>query len=343
MNRMVYGIMGGIFLLCMLVGAWFLYSEIVTVTAKDAASVQFTVETGETVAQVSARLAAQQVIRSPWLFRQLLAWNDLDTNIKAGEYTVLAPITLRRVVEALSSPETVERTITILPGWDVRDIGNYFEKEGIGTLDQWLARTGRPATKQPGSFALPDTFLFAQKPTDVGLEGYIAPDTYRVYKNASLDGILLKLVEERNSQFTDQMKIDIERSGRSLHEILTLASIIEREVKGAADKAMVADIFWRRLDTGMALQADSTVHYIVGKEGSVFTTAADRQVDSPWNTYKYPGLPPAPISNPSVESITAALYPTKNDYWFFLTTHDGEVKYAKTNDEHNMNRAKYLQ
>lgn len=323
MNQFVYKLVGGIFFVCLLIGAWFVYSELYSASAVSGET-RFDVREGESVSTLAARLEQEHTIRYAWLFRALLRWKEMDTDVKAGTYTVTSPVTIARIVAALASPETTERTITIIPGWDARDIATYVETEGIGSRDELYRIMGAPASS-----------------TD-GLEGYLAPDTYRVYKNASLDDIVSKLVAERNGQLTDQMKADIEKSGHTLHEILTMASILEREVRGEHERAMVADIFWRRLKQGWALQADSTVHYVVGKEGSVFTTAADRQVDSPWNTYKYPGLPPAPISNPSLESIMAAIYPEKNEYWYFLTDNDGVVHYAKTNDEHNVNRAKYL-
>jgi len=121
-----------------------------------------------------------------------------------------------------------------------------------------------------------------------------------------------------------------------------MASILEREVRSKDDKAIVSDLFWRRYNLNWALQADSTVHYAVRKKGDVFTTREDRDSVSPWNTYKYPGLPLGPISSPSLGSIMAAIYPEGNNYWYFLTDSDGAVHYAKNLDEHNQNVQKYL-
>jgi len=151
-----------------------------------------------------------------------------------------------------------------------------------------------------------------------------------------------KLITERESQFTDQMYADIVKSGHSVFEVLTMASILEREVRDSKDRKLVSDLFWRRYDQNWALQADSTVHYAVGKNGTVFTTAEDRDSLSPWNTYRYPGLPIGPISTPSLDSIMASIYPQSNEYWYFLTDKDGVVRYGKTLEEHNLNRQKYL-
>jgi len=126
-----------------------------------------------------------------------------------------------------------------------------------------------------------------------------------------------------------------------MHEMLTMASIIEREVRGDVDRKMISDLFWRRLDIGMALQADSTVNYVTGgKNPSI--SFVDRDIDSPYNTYKYRGLPPGPISNPSLSSIEAAIYPEQNNYFFFLTDPAGKVYYGRTLGEQGANRALYL-
>jgi UPF0755 protein len=176
----------------------------------------------------------------------------------------------------------------------------------------------------------------------VSFEGYLAPDTYRIYEDATLEEMIEKLIAERDLQFTEEMYRDIERSGRTVYEVITMASIVEREVRTTESRKKVADIFWRRYDMNWALQADSTVHYVVGKNGSVFTTREDRASLSPWNTYKYPGLPLGPISNPSLDAILATIYPEPNDDWYFLTTDEGEVKYAKTIEQHNANVSAYL-
>jgi UPF0755 protein len=256
-------------------------------------------------------------------------------------------VTLARVVEALKNPNMTEREITILPGWSLRDIGDYLEKEGLAKKDVFFDLVGESAVNYAGSSVAPplldyDFRVLDDKIKAVSYDGYLAPDTYRIYKDATVEDIVFRLMEERDAQFDDRMYADIERAGRSVYEVLTLASIVEREVRTPEDKAIVADIFWRRYDLNWALQADSTVHYAVNKKGNVFTTSEDRATLSPWNTYRYPGLPLGPISMPSLSSITATIYPNTNEYWYFLTTHEGEVQYAKTLEEHNANVQRYL-
>lgn len=342
--------------LCLLAGFWFAYREIYQDEAYTVAPVTFEVMEGDNVGKLAERLKQKGIIRNVWFFQKYLSWKGMDKKISIGEFKVEKPVTVARIAMALSQPGVTERTITIIPGWDLRDIADYFEKEGlISKADIFFTGVvGVPAHEYSLTRQIPKLFqeldiyspkikVMADKPWSLSLEGYLAPDTYRIYKNAKVEDIIKKLLEERNSQFTDKMYQDIKSSGRTVHEMITMAGILEREVKGKEDKAKVADIFWRRHDVGMGLQADSTVHYAVGKKGDVFTTKEDRESLNAWNTYKYPKLPPGPISNPSLESIMAAIYPTKNDYWYFLTTLDtGEVKYAQTLLEQNSNATKFL-
>jgi len=244
-------------------------------------------------------------------------------------------------------PPREEKTITIIPGWNLRQVADYLVKENVAsTTEVVYAVVGRPAfnykafKKEAPDLAL-DLPVLRDKPDSVSYEGYLAPETYRIYKDTNLADVIKKLVAQRDTQFTGTMYADIKSSGRSLHEVLTMASILEEEVKDDADRAKVADILWRRLQKDWALQVDSSVHYAIDKTGNVFTTQKERQVDSLWNTYKFPGLPPSPICNPGLPSIMAAIYPEKNEYWYFLSGKDGKMYFAKTLEEHNRNK-KYL-
>ena len=330
--------------ICALIGGWFAYSEIHSATAQEAAEVQFTIEEGESVAALANRLESEQIIRSATFFKKYLTWKGLDTEVRAGQFTVTSPITLARVVAALAEPSVDERTITLIPGWGLREMAAYFEEEGIATADEFYAVAGRPAVRPTSIdiFFEEDPVVLSDKPGDVSLEGYLRPDTYRIFKDATIKEIVTKLIVERQNQFTGKMIEDIRASGRSIHEVMTIASLVEREVRTDEDRPKVADIFWRRYDANWALQADSTVHYAVGKTGDVFTSATDRESLSPWNTYKYTGLPPGPISAPSLDSIMAAIYSESNDDWYFLTDFDGNVHYASSLDGHNANVYKYL-
>lgn len=335
-------------IICLFIGVWFLYTEVYTAPAQDADKVTFEIRKDETVAALADRLEEEHVIRNGWLFKKYIVVKGIDREIREGTFEVARPITLARMTSVLENPSVVEETITIIPGWDLRDIAEYLIQKGIASSTEDVYRvTGKPAfdyrnlsdtVSNVGEFKVSNDKL-----SFVSYEGYLAPETYRIFKSASVEDVIKKLIAERDQQFIDTMYRDIEKSGRQLHDVITMASVLEREVQSQEDKAKVADIFWRRFEKHWALQADSTVHYAVGKKKEVFTTKEDRRSNSPWNTYKYPGLPLGPISNPGMESISAAIYSEKNDYWYFLTTPEGEVKYAKTLEEHSENRKRYLQ
>ncbi len=327
---------------CVLAGI-VLYRQIFVVTGEKNEKVFFEVPAGESVSTLSTRLKDAEIIQSVDLFKLYLKYSGLDKNIQSGSFELVPPFTIASVAKKFGSPQIQEKTITLIPGWDLNDFADYFKKESMASTSQFFALTGTPAQFGPwASSTFAEYSLLAGKPQNVSLEGYLAPDTYRIFQDESIESILKRLLAEREEQFTPAMLEEINRQGKTVHEILTMASVIEREVKGDLDRKKVSDLFWRRVDAGWGLQADSTVHYLVEREGDVFTRAHEREIDSLYNTYKYKGLPPGPISSPSLSSIQAAMYPEKNDAWYFLTTFEGEVKYGRTLDEHNANVQKYL-
>ncbi len=244
-------------------------------------------------------------------------------------------------------PPREEVTITIIPGWNLRQIADYLVEKKLATSTEAVfSVTGKPvhrSTQDEPWFYGPSMDLTEQIPAKLNLEGYLAPETYRVFKDASLaEGIIDRMIFQRDTEINAAMREEIKDSKKTIHQIVTMASIIEKETKFPEDRSIVADILWRRVQRGIRLQVDSTVHYLVNRSGDVFTTGEERQIDSPWNTYKYAGLPPGPIASPSVAAINAALHPQKNDYWYFLSDDTGHLHYARTLEEQNANARKYL-
>jgi UPF0755 protein len=189
---------------------------------------------------------------------------------------------------------------------------------------------------------------------DGTLEGYIFPDTYFVAKSASANNVIQKALDNLSAKLTPQMRTDISAQHKTIYQILTMASIVEREVgrnttrltdtdlaQLDTERKLVAGIFYKRLALGIPLQSDATVTYITKKKDPS-ATIADTQIDSPYNTYKNKGLPPGPISEPSLSSIEAAIYPQSSDYLYFLSAPDGTAIFAKTLQEQDANKTKYL-
>jgi UPF0755 protein len=177
------------------------------------------------------------------------------------------------------------------------------------------------------------------KPKDVGLEGYLFPDTYEITLGNNCDDILNAMLENFDQKLTPALRTEITNQKKSIFEEITMASLLEKEVKTLDDKKIVSGILWKRISIGMPLQLDSTVNYATGKsDASVLIK--DTKIDSPYNTYKYPGLPKGPISNPGMDSIMAAIYPKATNYWYYLS--DGKTIFSETLEQHDIAKAKYL-
>lgn len=241
-----------------------------------------------------------------------------------------------------------EINITIIPGWNLSQVAESWVEVGLTSKTSDVFEIlGSPEFEKNYTIERledleKDYPLLAEKPSGTTYEGYIMPETYRVYKDADIrTEVLPKIFDYLESQITEEMREEYESQGRTFYEVLTMASIVEREAQTLEDMKMVADIFWRRLDMNWALQSCATVNYITGKNLPA-VTAEDKEIDSPYNTYMYPGLTPGPIGNPSLNAIYATIYPTENQYWYFMSGTDGTMHYGRTLDEHNTNVYKYL-
>ncbi len=223
------------------------------------------------------------------------------------------------------------KQITIIEGLNNDEIVNYLSKQNIRI-------TG--VIKKSNVLDYRAKYEFLEKvPDKKSLQGFLFPDTYEIYIDSTEEEIMLKMLDNFNKKVYKKIKNDLK--GKDFYKIIILASIIEKEVKDFKDKKIVAGIFYNRLKIGMPLQSDATINYIT-KSGRTRSTLKDLQIKSPYNTYKNPGLPPEPISNPGLESILAALKPEQTDYLYFLTDSKGNVFYAKTFKQHIYNKRKFL-
>lgn len=247
-------------------------------------------------------------------------------------------------------PPRKEIEITIIPGWNIKNIAEDWVKKGLlKTPEELYLLVGRsgdtsalnvvPFLKPPTSTHL--SFLFQAKPISASYEGYFLPETYRVYADAKPEDVIEKIFNTWGVKLTPDIITEMKRQKKSFYEVLTLASVVEKEVGNAEDRGMVADIFLRRLSSGWLLQSCATINYITGKNDPA-ASSEDVKIDSPYNTYMYKGLPPGPIGNPGIAAIRAVLFPTKNKYWYFMTGTDGVTRFSRTLDEHNTNVQKYL-
>lgn len=308
--------------------------------------VEIDIKPGSTVRLIAAQLADKKVITSEWWFQAYMKMTGDAPKIKAGTYTIAGNLTIPKVVEEIISGQSqTSFDLTIPEGWNLYDIANLLVKRGVIKTAQELYDTvGYPAKSTNKEFVdlIAKYPLLAMVPKGNSLEGLLFPDTYRYYKDASLDDVLKKIFANSQLKFDQEIKSDLGGTTLKPYEVYILASIIAREGKTFEDKQKIAGVFLNRLNIGMALQSDPTVNYITGKTTDN-PNLDDIAVRSPYNTYKNAGLPPGPIANPGLDDLEAILHPAKHDYFFFINDQNGNLIYSKTFTEHKENRIKYGQ
>jgi len=258
----------------------------------------------------------------------------------AGNFILKKNQNIREIVSTLTTGELAkEEEITIIEGWNIFEIAAYLEEQNLFSAESFVEAA---STRDTRVIVADKSYDFiSDKPANQGLEGYLFPDTYRIFADATASEIIEKMLDNFGIKFTEQMINDAKDGNMSVFEIVTLASIIEKEVRTNSDRKIAAGIFYDRMNTGVALQSDATVNYVTGKQ-ALQPTLDDTKVDNPYNTYKYAGLPPGPICNPSLAAIMAAIYPEKTENFYFLTKPDGTTVFSKTYEEHLENKRKFL-
>jgi len=245
-----------------------------------------------------------------------------------------------------------EKTIRILEGWTNRDIADYLASQDLFPATNFLALVGsdQGTEKISSSFNGPDLKIrYPWLPADKdSLEGYLFPDTYRIFATSTPEEVIIKMLDNFDNKLSPEMRSEITQQGKTIQEIVNLASIIEKEApitggeEGDKDAKIIGGIFYNRLKIGQALQSDATLSYIFN-DNKPQHSGPELEIDSPYNTYKYRGLPPGPIGNPGLAAIKAAIYPADNNYYYFLTpTGSRDVIYARNYNEHLQNKYKYL-
>ena len=307
--------------------------------AKDAVAQEFVVSEGEGFLTVARHLQEQGIIANATWFRIMAEFAGLTDDVQAGTYALVPEEDYKTILAILTAGTTqgVDVRVTIPEGYTLKQMGEILAEKGLVTPDEWLRVTGVDSPLEAHAFV-----TAAQKPDDVDLEGYLFPDTYRFALDASAEEIAETMLENMAEKVDDLGRPTGDAAQMTTHEILTLASIIEREVRQPNTMKNVSDIFLKRLEIGMPLQADSTVNYVIDGNDPSITLEQRDNTESPYNTYKYPGLPPGPISAPSMNAIDAVLHPNPNNFFYFLTTDNGEIYYAVTHDEHVANKNQYL-
>jgi UPF0755 protein len=303
----------------------------------------FIIASGEGVNQISRNLYEQKLIKSMFYFEAYVWLEKIQAKFLAGEYILNTHMNIKEVTEILTSGKILnkEKNIKIIEGWKISDINKYLIDEAIIADNSFLNLAQNKVSSWPYEIAKPE--FLSDLPADADLEGFLFPDTYRIFNDAKPEDIIIKMLDNFNKKLTPAMREAIKKQGKTIYEIVTMASVIEKEVTKSEDMKIVSGIFWNRVKNGQLLQSCATLAYILGVNKKQYTIE-DTEIISPYNTYKNKGLPPGPIANPGLNAINAAINPTETNYNYFLSRFDnGETIFSSTYEEHLKNKNKYLQ
>jgi UPF0755 protein len=280
---------------------------------------------------IARHLAAQGVIRSQIVFVGLATLRGTARALKAGEYEVPQGAPLLAVLQLLETGRVKPHLLVLPEGFTIRELARQAEAEGIAPASDVIRVARSPQTAWSLGIEADS------------LEGYLFPDTYQVTKGMRVEEILGRMVQRfRDRAGTAEVVARARQRGLSLHQLVTLASIVEKEAALAAERPVIARVFLNRLRLDMPLQADPTVAYALAKEGRA-PTREDLQIDHPFNTYRNRGLPPGPIGNPGRPAIDAVLEPANAPYLYFVAIDDRAHHFSTTLEEHNQAVARYRQ
>jgi len=289
----------------------------------------FKVSKGDSAKVIAENLKNAGLIENPFLFRIYIFLALSQYSLKPGEYELSSKMPIRDIGDILVLGGANEVLITIPEGFNLKQIEDRLVGEGLAKRDELVNY----------KFSKDAPLILSDKPKSASLEGYLFPDTYRFFKDAILSDVVSKMIDNLSNKLISDLKTAIKNSSYGTYEILTMASLIEKEIPKDSDRSIVAGILWKRLKAGVPLQVDATLIYITGRN-EIYE--ADKKINSSYNTYFYRGLPKGPIANPGISAIRAAIFPETSSYWYYLSAKDSTTIFSKTLEEHNRNRAIYL-
>jgi UPF0755 protein len=299
------------------------------------AAIDLLVEEGDTATAVIEQLSAAGVVKDSTLLRYYMRYRGFDVSVEVGRYPLHGGMTIRQLAEALQSAQPVASPFTVLEGWRAEEIATALSisNPNIDSSEFMTIVHSRPGD-----------YPFLQSiPDPPSLEGYLFPDTYNIDPDATASDVVDQMLANFEGRVDLEIQEGIEAQGLTLHQAVTLASIIEREAVVPEEQPMIASVFLNRLALGMNLDADPTVQYALGLTEAGWwkagLTTEDLEIDSPYNTYRYAGLPPGPIANPGLSALQAVAAPEDTPYLYFRALCDGSGRhaFATTFEEHLQN------
>jgi UPF0755 protein len=282
---------------------------------------------GSSTATMARALSDAGVVRDPQLFRITVWMRGAGRRLQAGEYRFDRPMTPAEVVDRIVRGDVFLRPVTFREGLTIRQMAEIFEDQGFGDKSAFIAAAAKAEPIRDLDAAATD------------LEGYLFPDTYTLPRRTTAEQLVARMTARFEKALTPDIRQQAAARGLTVRQLVTLASLVEKETAKSEERPLVAAVYANRLKVGMGLQCDPTVIFALERAGRYTgnLTRADLQFDSPYNTYRYAGLPPGPIAAPGLASLQAAAQPADVPYLYFVSRNDGSHAFAATLDEHNRN------
>jgi UPF0755 protein len=303
---------------------------------------EFTIQPGESPYSVADRLEKERLIANAAALRNYLVYSGLDTTLQAGKFQISPKMSAIQIAWALQDATPSEVAFRILPGWRMEEIAEALPTSGL----EFSQRSLLDITNQPADYLSPETTpLLSELPPSASLEGFLYPDSYRLPRVISVQAFIKTLLDDFQAKVDRSLLEGFQRQGLSLYQAVTLASIIQREAVLEDEMPMIASVFYNRLNSGMTLDTDPTVQYALGYDlidGTWWKNPLsldDLKVNSSYNTYLHPGLPPGPISNPGLSALKAVAFPAQTGYYYFRMACDnsGRHNFSVTFEQHQQN------
>ena len=309
-------------------GAWWTYSRLIEpYRGYQDAEVFVDIPAGSGPNTIGDRLVGSGVVRDSLTFRAALLVSGRARSLKAGEYRFEAPMHALDVVNKIARGDVYKRLLTFREGLTIDEMAQVLEEKGFGKAADFRNAAGSAK-------------LIAElDPAASDLEGYLFPETYSLPRDTPVAAIVEQMVAGFKNAFPEDLRAAAKEQGLTVRQVVTLASLVEKETAAGDERPLVAAVYRNRLRIGMGMQADPTVIYALQKAGQYRgnLTRENLQFDSPYNTYRYAGLPPGPIASPGRASLAAAVKPAAVDYLYFVSKNDGTHVFASTLEEHNRN------
>lgn len=309
-------------------GGWWIYSQVVApYRGYSDAEVFVDIPPGSSTSTIGARLVAAGVVRDARTFQAALWISGRSRSLRAGEYRFEQPLHALDVIDKIARGDVYRRRLTFREGLTIGEMAKVFEERGFGAAADFRKAAENAA------------LIHDLDPAAADLEGYLFPETYALPRGTTAATVVAQMVAGFKNALTPEIRGNAAAAGLSIRQLVTLASLVEKETGTPGERPLVAAVYRNRLELGMGMQADPTVIYALQKAGKYDGNLRreDLQFDSPYNTYRYAGLPPGPIAAPGKASLDAAAKPADVDYLYFVSKNDGSHVFASTLDEHNRN------